>query len=162
MAKTKKRKTTTPRRSSAPTSIVVRAPEPRAPARRASTTINERIYVAPQTSLFRRRPSGSAASNAHKGARVRKGVAVAGAVIGFLDRSGGMLSQVEAKMPGGTSTTKKAIIALGLHHLAKKRPGGYMDHAATAMTAIAAYQVGRDGITALSLSGPGDDTHAHF
>lgn len=156
----RKKTTTRARKATDPTTIVVRdstsvalAQRPRAaaPARRSAP-----VYIASAVrgAVSRFRGGGSKGPR-HVGATVRKGVAVAGVVIGYLDRPGSPLEATMQKIPalGGS---RKITLAIGLHMLAKKRPGGYIDHGATAMTAIAAYDVGRNGFGNLGVAGPGD------
>ena len=157
-----KRKTAT---RTAPTTIVVRE-SMSLNTRPASPPARQPIY----TAVAARRLEGARKSPAarkqprHVGATVRKGVAIAGAVIGYMDRPGSALEATLAKVPalGGS---RKITLALGLHLAARKRPGGFIDHAATAMTAIASYDVGRNGFGNLGLQGDGDDrapTRARF
>lgn len=169
----KKRKSSS-RGYSGPTQIVMResvSVAPRRggpPARRSSSAAAVRPIYISSTQAVRggggggggRRRSSSRGGGSQAGARVRKGAAIAGVVIGYLDRPGSMAEATLAKVPalGGS---RKITLALIAHMVAKKRPGGYIDHAATALTAIAAYDVGRNGLANLGLQGPGD-TVARF
>ena len=163
MAKKKKRAA---RGYSGPTQIVMResvsvAPRRSGPPaiRRSSAPAVRPIYVSSSQAIRSGGGGGgrrrAASSGAAAGTKVRKGVAIAGAIIGYMDRPGSMAEATLAKIPalGGS---RKITIALGLHLWARKRPGGIIDHAATAATAIAAYDVGRNGLANLGLAGPGD------
>lgn len=126
------------KKKSASRALTVYRPPP--PPPRKTTT---RIVVAQPAKPARRRSSRPR----HVGRDVRKGVAIASVVLGYVSRN-----QAEAlkKVPA-VMGSRYITLAAGLHMLAEKRPGGYIDHAATAMVAIAGFNIGKAG----SLSGAG-------
>lgn len=147
MAKRKKSTTTRKRRAPARTAITVYSKAP--PMRTRSAPIVVTRAAAPR----RRSGGGGGGGGVHKGARVRKGVAIGGVMLGYASRNVDAYKKIP-KVMGSQLIT----VALAGHMLAQKYPGGYIDHIATAATAIAAFNVGKAG----SLSGAGalegDDT----
>lgn len=88
----------------------------------------------------KRRGGGGGGGRPHVGARVRKGVAIGGVILGYASKNVDAFKQVP-KLMGSRLMT----LALAGHYLAQNRPGGYIDHIATAATAIAAFNVGQAG-----------------
>lgn len=99
----------------------------------------------------KRRSSGG---GGRAGTQVRKGAAIGGFILGYAKANHAAVLDKIPKIKGSVMGT----IALGLHFLAKPRPGGMTDHIATAATAIAAYEIGQTGLGSLS----GDDDGASW
>jgi hypothetical protein len=149
MAKKRKSTTTRKRRSTARTAITVYSKAPPMRTRSAAPIVVTR-------SAPRRRSGGGGGGGGggvHHGARVRKAVAIGGVILGYASRNVEAYKKVPQVMG-----SRLVTIALAGHLIADKYRGGYIDHIATAATAIAAFNVGKAG----SLSGAGalegDDT----
>jgi len=95
----------------------------------------------------RRRSSGTITK--HIGTQVRKGAAIGGAIIGYVEKNH---ATTWAQLPS-IAGSPMVTLAIATHLYAQENPGGYADHIATAATAIAAYNIGQRGF---SLSGPDD------
>lgn len=91
-----------------------------------------------------KRRGGGGTSN-----RVRGGVAIGGAILGYAEKN---YATQFAQIPDIKGSRMLTIAAVG-HFLVKPRPGGWLDHAVTAAAAIAGYQIGQTGIS-------GDDDEA--
>lgn len=89
----------------------------------------------------RRRGAG-----ASSGERVRKAAAIGGAILGYVKKN--HAAETLNKLPA-IKGSHIATLAIGLHFL-KPKPGGIVDHVATAACAVAAYELGQ------SLAGDGE------
>ena len=149
---TKRKKAKTTRRAAQPTVAIkeeVRMVPARgygAPARRSAPAP---IFVAPRTlpaPTSKRKTGGAGAMTHTTGEKVRKGVAVASFVLGYAERNNTLgVNDLTAKMPV-LFGSKKLSMAIGLHLLSRKtKPGGYVDHLATALTGVAFYDLGTHG-----------------
>lgn len=104
----------------------------------------------------RRRSSGTITK--HIGKEVRKGAALGGAVIGYIEKNHASMWAQIPSVAGSPIIT----LAIATHLYAEDNPGGYADHIATAATAIAAYNIGQRGLSlsapdpVSTVSGPGD------
>ena len=144
----KKRKTTSRKRAPAVRAITVYKSPPPMRTRSAAP-----IYVAPARAP-RRRSGGGGGGGVHHGARVRKAVAIGGVILGYASRNVEAYKKVPQVM--GSRLITVAIVG---HLAADKYRGGYIDHIATAATAIAAFNVGKAGSLsgAAALEGAADD-----
>lgn len=93
-------------------------------------------------------------AGAGAGEKVRKGAAIGGAILGYVSKN--HMAQVN-KLPA-LFGSRLLVIAIGAHYLAKKRPGGIIDHVATAATAIAAFNFGQAGFSMDELKARASDT----
>ena len=122
--------------------------------KRASVSITKRRSCGPlvvretriQVPRRRRGAAGGSTSN-----RTRGGVAVAGFVLGYVNKN---YSATISKVPAIKGSYMLTLGAAG-HFLLKPRPGSALDHAVTAACAIGGYELGTTGIS-------GDDTDASW
>ena len=98
------------------------------------------IVVRATTSPTRRRGGGGrSGGGASSGERVRKAAAIGGVILGYVKKN--HAAATINKLPA-IKGSHMATLAIGLHFL-RPKPGGIVDHVATASAAIAAYEIGQ-------------------